>query len=196
MDDISKIVMLKPEQWAKIGRFVVKWIREDFAKGIFQNGKSSLKYISNTYKRYKSNAMKKMRKDVYKQTDIGSGISDKFKMKVGTKKAFTNYGKSTGDRLQAYRALPIESTTTSFVDMTLTGHLKKGLKVQSSDESSVTLAYDSADTDKIIGNERLGRVVTGLNDENVKKARQMLIEELNKNIDLQKLPDLNINIKL
>ena len=104
--------------------------------------------------------------------------------------------KSGNKRLKAYYAQPIESHQVSFVDMTLTGKLKKSLRPVKSDKLSVTMGYSPTDKnpEKIIGNERYGRVVMGLNEKNQDKAFDMLLKEIDSKILDWVKEDININV--
>lgn len=159
--NLSKILKLTPSWWKQLGGFIVKWIREDFAQGLFQNNKQHLAYRSKQYIKYKLNDMRR----------------------------FTD-----GKRLKSHYGDPIASRQTTYVDMTLTGKLKKGLRPRSSTSNSVTMGYDPADAPKILGNKKYGRDVVGLNDKNKRLVKVALIKEFKKN-QIEVIPkNININI--
>lgn len=87
-----------------------------------------------------------------------------------------------GKRLKSYVGLPIVSKQTSFVDMTLTGRMWKGLFVKKADKFSVTMSFDPADKGKIIGNRKYGREVVGINDKNKALVENRIRKKLSKNM--------------
>ncbi|HOI28205.1 MAG TPA: hypothetical protein PLZ15_00490 [Melioribacteraceae bacterium] len=194
---LDKNINLGKSFWKKLGANIIKWVRDDFQRGIFQNNKSGLDYKSDEYKKYKANDMRRF------TTGEGQTFSDKTGYFFGktyfhNKKAKQKKGKSytTGQRLKEYYGTSIESHQTGYVDMTLTGQLKKGLAVKDVSDNSVTLGYNSADAGKIEGNRKYGREVVGLNDNNIEKTRDMIIQEMKKNLLSGMQGDINIEIKL
>ena len=110
----------------------------------------------------------------------------------------TKKGKAKRTRMEAYKGVSITSTNTSFVDMTLTGQTLRGLKVRVVTENGTTLAFELRDADKIIGNQRphLNRRLVGLNKKNQTTVRDMVIDEMNRQVKKQ-LPGkqtINFNI--
>lgn len=112
------------------------------------------------------------------------------KYKANDMRRFTD-----GKRLQAYRGQSIESNKTQFVDMTLTGKLKKGLRPRSWTKYSVTMGYNPEDAKKILGNKKYNRDVVGLNDKNKRLVKVELIKEFKKR-QIEVIPkNITINIK-
>lgn len=165
--------------WKELGTYIAKWVREDMSKGVFQNGKSNLRYLSRQYVNYKRNNMRRF--------TVGEGkiFTDKAGYFFG-KTYFTNKkakfnkkkGFGTGKRLKAYYGKSISSNETSFVNMELTGKLKKGLRPKKADKFSVTMGFDESDRGKIIGNQRYGRELIGLNDQNIYRVKLRIIRKL------------------
>lgn len=98
-------------------------------------------------------------------------------------------------RLKAYYGRTIESTNTSYVDMTLTGRLKKGLHLKGFSKGSWLFSYRPEDAGKIEGNQKYGREVVGLNDKNKELFKSRLISTFDENIRTQ-LKDIKIVVKL
>ena len=176
LNDIS--LGLTPEEWKQVGAYANSLIQNDMVAGKFQNNESGLHYKSKEYVQYKKIGMqrltkdtKKGRKSVFQKTGIGNGLSDNFRKKIGK-----------SGRLKAYAGKPISSTNTSYVDMTLTGTLKKSLHVVRAWLQGVECGYrpDDHAAGKIEGNRKLGREILGLSDENQEKVKafiQQLIEK-------------------
>lgn len=101
---------------------------------------------------------------------------------------------SSGRRVSQY-ATAIESTNTAYVDMTLTGKLKRGLRIKEPTENGIWIGFEPKDTGKILGNEKRGRLLRGLNTKNKKIVKQAIVDEFKKN--KQTLPkNISININL
>ncbi len=166
---------LTPQEWKKVGDYANKLIQNDMTQGKFQNNQSNLQYRSQQYKRYKSSGMQlqKFRQSRLVNPETGKVIRN---MKKKTKK-------SKG-RLFNYYGKQIDSTNTAFVDMTLTGTLKKSLHVVRSWESGVESGYQPGDnaSGKILGNRRYGREVLGLSIENMKKVKEFIQEIMRRHI--------------
>lgn len=199
----KKSLQLGGNFWKRLGQKVAQWIREDAKKGIFQtpNGQSSKPTYNETYAKYKANDMRRFTTGEATKTytdkkgnERGLFFDNKKTKTAIQRKTDSTFG--TGKRLKSYYGQSIESRQTGFVDMTLTGQTLKGLHVKSSDENSVTLAYNSKDAGKIIGNqEKYDRALVGMNDKNIEKARQEVISEMRKKIDSIFPGDIKINIK-
>jgi hypothetical protein len=103
--------------------------------------------------------------------------------------------KKDGKRLNKYYATSITSNETSFVNLTLTGALLKGLKVITQNAYSVTLGWISSreTIGKLLGAERYKRELRGLNEKNIIKAKELLAKQFNENVS--KLSNININIR-
>lgn len=192
---LDKIFSRLQSKWKRIGQLAIQWIREDARDGMFQNGVGDT-YRSEQYKKYKRNDMRRY------TTGAGQIFSDKSGYFFGTtyfrnKKAKTRKGKTytTGERLSEYKGVSISSRETSFVNMILTGELFRGLKVRSIDNSGVTIGYESKDAGKILGNQKYGRQIVGLRDENIKKVKDELVKGLSEELK-KELKDININIHL
>lgn len=190
MENLSNIVKLKIPEWTRLLQHCVQWIRADFKDGKMQDGKSNLQYISQQYKRYKANGMRRLTK----------GGNPKDFDPSHDYKGKRLYGKKTptakGSRVSGYYAKAIESTNTAFVDMTLTGNLKRGLSVKAVNETGGTIGYNPEDAKKLQGNRRYGREVVGLNEENQEKLKKEIVEIYEKNaIDIL-AKDITINITL
>lgn len=169
--------------WKELGTYIAKWVREDMSKGVFQNGKSNLRYLSRQYVNYKRNDMRRFTVGkALKRTyvfDIAGDVRNKDLYFWNKKAGFSKKkGFGTGKRLKAYYGKSISSNETSFVNMELTGKLKKGLRPKKADKFSVTMGFDESDRGKIIGNQRYGRELIGLNDQNIYRVKLRIIRKL------------------
>jgi hypothetical protein len=184
---------LTPEDWKQIGAYANSLIQNDMTAGKFQNNKSGLQYLSAQYKRYKANAMRRLTKGG-KLKDFDPSHDYKGKRLYGKKKK-VDLGK--GKRISGLYAQSIESTNTAFVDMTLTGRLKKSLHVVKTFVNGVTCGYNPGDKaeGKIIGNRKYGREVLGLSTENQLKVRQKIVEILKRKVVETTLAQINIEVK-
>uniref|UniRef100_A0A6M3JXB9 Uncharacterized protein n=1 Tax=viral metagenome TaxID=1070528 RepID=A0A6M3JXB9_9ZZZZ len=165
----ANITKFTPSFWRKVGAFAVKWIREDTQKGIFQNDMRHDTYRSAQYKKYKQNDMRRFTKG----KKLGYGRATQSSRSGGSVQSTVQ-----GTRLKAYAGKSIASNQTSFVNMLLTGDLLKGLKTRTADNSSVTIAYDSADAGKLLGNEKYGRAMRTLRPANIDKVASLVSDFL------------------
>jgi hypothetical protein len=105
--------------------------------------------------------------------------------------------KSTGNRLKQYQGRQIVSNQVAYVDMTLTGetfrNYMNGIKVQP-DNLGVSLGYSAQDADKILGNQKHGRQVVGLNKQNTDFVYDEIFKAILKPIDESWKKDITINI--
>ena len=174
----DKINILTPQDWRDIGTFANKLIQNDFGEGKFQNNRSNLQYLSQQYKKYKANNMRRLTKGgELKYFDPSQDYRGR--RYYGSKKALKKgkKGFTSGDRINGYYQQPIESTNTAFVDMTLTGRLKKSLIVKENLPNGIRSGYSTSDDNpgKIEGNRKYGREVLGLSDENQDKVKDYMI---------------------
>jgi hypothetical protein len=187
----SDTFQLTDQEWNEVGTYANSLIQNDMAEGIFQTpgGSSNKPTYNPQYAKYKANEMRRFGRTKIK---TNSGIEYKGRVKAGTNK---KTGATTGQRLKGYYGQPIESTNTSFVDMTVTGRLKKSLRVRSRTSNSVTSGYDPENSMKILGNqEKYGRIIVGLNDKNIELVKNRILMILKRK--LQDLPkQINVNIK-
>lgn len=178
----DKIVRFTPKFWLKVGQLIPAWVYADCKIGLMQNNGKNYHYKSEQYKKYKANGMRRFTKGA------GKMFSDKEGYSYG-KTYFNNpkAGKSkktgftTGGRLSSLKGISIDSTNTSFVDMILTGRTVKSLKPKTSDEISVTMAYPPDKAGIVLGNKRRGYNIIGLNNQNIKKVRQLIVKQLDDN---------------
>jgi len=127
------------------------------------------------------------------QTPDGNSNKSYYSQSYAKNKANDMRG-SDGKRIKAY-ATSISSRQTSFVDMTLTGRMFRGLHVVKADNISVTLGYRSEDRMKVIGNrDKHNRDVANLNADNRAKVKQAILEQFNENIR-KELKDITINVR-
>lgn len=182
---------LTVSEWKEVGAYANSLIQNDMTEGKFQNGQSGLAYRSAQYKRYKANDMRRLTSGeathfqvnsqsgiVTKQMHFGSSTKLRLDRKSG-KLVRANTG-----RLSGYSGKPISSNNTAFVDMTLTGRLKRSLRVVTADRNSVTCGYlnENNAAGKIEGNAKLGRVILGLSPENVTKVKEFIKEIMQRKI--------------
>lgn len=125
-------------------------------------------------------------------TFIGSMLNEKIKtdMESGIMQNNTRalsyhnkrYIREKGKGIAAYPRKQ-ESTRTSFVDMCLTGDLKRGMKVTNATTEGFEIVFNSNDTDKIEFNEeKYGRRIAYLNDKNCEELAIMIANEIGNNI--------------
>ena len=161
----DKIVRFTPKFWEKVGGLIPAWVYADCKIGLMQNNGKNYHYKSEQYKKYKANGMKRL-----------------------------TTGKTKGGRLSSLKGISIDSTNTSFVDMILTGRTVKSLKPKTSDEVSVTMAYPPDKAGIVLGNKRRGYNIVGLNKQNIKKVRQLIVKQLDDNQKAMLGKKLVINI--
>lgn len=190
MKDLKQIVFLGSGFWKKEALKIKKWIITDARAGIFQNGRGLKSYISETYKKYKANNMRRFTKGG-KLKEIDPSQDYPGKRLYGTKQ-----DAKKGKRIAGLAGVPIKSTNTDYVDMTLTGKLLEGLHAESVDDSGVTMSYNEVDRGKIEGNRKYDREIVGLNEENIEKLRNDIIEQYSKNMSEVFGGDIIIDVKL
>ena len=184
MIGLTKIIELKTSDWKRLLQLCVQWIRADMKLGIMQDGKTNLQYLSGQYKKYKENRMKQLKygRGLY-NPETGAIMRGNVKKK-GRPRLWNYYGKA------------IESTNIAYVDMTLTGDLKKGLKVKSVNESGGMIGYEPEDAKKLQGNRRYGREIVGLNEANKDKLKDEIVDIFKKNAVTILSKDINITVTL
>ena len=171
--NLDKAVKFSKPFWSKVGQWIVNKIRADAGQGVFQTDDPWKKTYSPEYAELKENKMSQIT-------------------------GYTKKGKAKRTRLEPYKGVSITSTNTSFVDMTLTGQTLRGLKVRVVTENGTTLAFELRDADKIIGNQRphLNRRLVGLNKKNRTKVRDMVIDEMKRQVKKQLLGKQTINFNI
>ena len=184
MIGLRDIIQLTASDWKTMLQHCVQQIRADMKLGIMQDGKTNLQYLSAQYKKYKANKMKQLK--------YGRGLYD-----PETNTIMRGKAKKKGQpRLWNYYGKAIESTNTAYVDMTLTGDLKKGLKVKSVNESGGMIGYEPEDAKKLQGNRRYGREIVGLNEANKDKLKDEIVDIFKKNAVTILSKDINITVTL
>ena len=134
---------------------------------------------------------KDMEKGVMQNDTQGHRYSRQYaRYKANEMRRFTD-----GKRLKQYYASPIESTQTSYVDMTLTGRLKRSLQPLRALSNGVRMAFGSENTGKILGGQKLGRDVVGLNENNQKKTLEWIASQIDEKIEDWEKEEIKINIK-
>ena len=152
--NLEKIPILGSKFWKELGGKIPFWVKDDALKGIMQDNTAGHSYKSLQYVKYKANEMRK----------FGRG-KDK---------------KGAGERLSGYKAVPIESTQTNPVNMTLTGQAINNLRPIGSDNTSVTMSFSPADAGKVIGNQARGYDIVGLNEKNRELVKNLILDEYKK----------------
>lgn len=196
--ELKNIPKLPVSFWNKIGQLAVQWIRADAKTGKMQtpDGNSNKPNYNSTYAKYKANDMRRF----YKDTKKGRKSAFKEESVMWLSGAFNRTGfhkemTATGQRLKSLKGQSVTSKNTSFVDMTLTGKMFRGLHVVKADNISVTLGYRSEDRMKVIGNrDKYNRDVANLNADNRAKVKQAILEQFNENIR-KELKDITINVR-
>lgn len=205
MIGLSNILSINVSDWRRMLQHCVQNIRANFKEGKMQDGKSGLQYKSEQYKKYKANAMEQLKYGRSLFNPETGQLMRGNKLKTKTTKSKDVYGNlrftsqtQKGGRLWNYAAKSVESRRIDFVDMTLSGDLKKGLHVV---EGSITnyggkISYEPEDAKKIEGNKALGRDVVGLNEENQEKLKKEIVEILKKNAQTILAKDIKIQVIL
>lgn len=168
LKELEKSLKLTSGFWKKCHEFIKKWIWADMRAGILQTEQKHHSYISDQYKKYKANWMRRVTFDTKQGRVSGSKLKksgDKFKS--GNKRV-NNYGGA------------IVSNRTNSVDMLLTGQLIQGLHFVYSNALGGIMSYDAKDTKKIEGNRKYGREICTLREEN----RQKLIKKVSAELDV------------
>ncbi len=163
MAQIDKLVFWSKPFAKELAVKIKKWVWADMRRGILQGNQDV--YKSKEYVKYKNDYMRR-------RTDRG--------------------GKTKGTKISPYQGVSIKSNWTKSVNMLLTGQLISGLEYLKSDRVSLWMAYQDKDSDKIEGNEDLGRTIRGLNAKNIKKVKRAMIKEFNEN--KRKLKDIVIRV--
>lgn len=152
--------------------------------------------LQSRWKRIGQLAIQWIRKDAQESGIFQNDSKDSYRSPQYRKYKANNMRRFTdGKRLKTSYATSISSNETSFVNMTLTGQLFRGLKVREINKFGVTVGYDPKDAGKIIGNEKYGRQIVGLRKENIAKVKEELLQGLSEEIK-KELKDININIQL
>ena len=191
----NKIARFTPKFWLKIGGLVPQWVKADALDGVMQNEVYNYRYKSKDYIRYKANQMRRFTKGEGKTFSdkegyfFGKTYFQNKKAKLSKKTGFT-----TGDRLKAYKGISIESTDVSKVNMTLTGRTINSLHPKTSDDVSVTMAFAPAYGGIVLGNKQRGYDVTGLNNRNKTKVRELILQQLDDNAKKEIKGKIVINI--
>lgn len=86
-----------------------------------------------------------------------------------------------GSRLKSLKGIGVDSTDTSAVNMILTGRTVKSLHTKSTSPEALTMSFGMDKAGIIIGNKRRGYDVTGLNDKNKAKVKQLILKQFNEN---------------
>lgn len=194
---MTEILKIRKSFWLQLGDKIKQWIWADSDAGILQNG--TFHYVSEQYKKYKANYMKRFTTgegQLYsKKVGESNGTSfystgrtyfnnpKAFKTSRGLSNSFTKNRKSTGKNLASVKGQSVVSNRTSSVDMKLTGKTMKGLHAESATDSGVMMAYRPQDADKIIGNEeKYNRVIAGLSEKNIQKALEEYSSAIDENL--------------
>ncbi len=163
MAQIDKLVFWSKPFAKQLAVKIKKWVWADMRRGILQGAQDT--YNSEQYVKQKSNWMNR-------RTSRG--------------------GKTKGTKISPYQGVSVKSNWTKSVNMLLTGQLISGLEYLKSNRVSLWMTYQDKDSDKIKGNEDLGRTVRGLNAKNIKKVKRAMIKEFNEN--KRKLKDIVIRV--
>ncbi len=156
----------------KAAEHIKGWIKRDMLAGILQGGTG--KGLSKGYKKYKANWMKRF-------TDRSG---------PGTK----------GSNLISLKGASAKSNYVGGSNMYLTGHLIDSHHYDSNTKTAIVLAYgggkqdEGEAADKLINNERLGRHIRTLREENQKKFKKLIVKQFDKNIKKNLKKNVVVNI--
>lgn len=190
----DKVIRFTPQFWTKVGGLIPQWVKKDALQGIMQNGLQNLHYKSKQYAKYKANQMRRFTKGEGKVFSDKAGYSYGKTYFNNPKAKKTKKGVSSSDRLKDYAGISIESTDISKVNMTLTGRTINSLHPKSSDEYGVNMAFSPAYGGIVLGNKQRGYDVTGLNEQNIKKVRELILAQLDNNAKKEIGKKIVINI--
>lgn len=177
--NLKNILKLTPQFWLKVGELASNWVKTDALAGIMQNNTSGHAYRSREYMKYKANRMERFTDKTYKK---------------GTKRISPGTTTKKGTKLEAFRSVSIASNDVSKVNMTLTGRTLNALAPKVSDETSVTMSFKGIDPRLLLGNQRLGYDIIGLNDKNKAKVLGLIEKKLDENIKKEIKGKIVINI--
>ena len=175
--NIAKLPELTPKFWMFIGTEISeKYVPNDCRKGKMQDHTANHP-LSPKYKKYKDNDMRRF--------SDGKRLGDTISSKGGNRRTlktrrFPLVGKS------------LQTIGVPYVTMMLTGDTVRGLKPEKATKDGVTMAFNDADTVKILGSQQIGYNIVGLNRANIERVRQEIIKQFNKN----KVKYLNKDIKI
>ena len=188
MEQLKNPFKLTTTFWKSIGALVLREVRKDTKAGLFQNNLSKLRYKSLQYVKYKANQMRRLTTGG-KLKDFDPSFDYPGKRLYGKKTATTK-----GKRVSGFTGKKIASTNVSFVDMTLTGETMAGFHVKTVDQQSVTMAFNPPDTDKILGNQKHGYDIVGLNDKNRMLVKNEIMKEIG--LSAKDHKKITINVRL
>ena len=199
--NIDKLPVMGVKFWEGIGKLVGGrggLVDKDCEKGIMQNGTAGHP-LSPKYRKYKANDMRRFGDGQRLGAPINITKRGGTKSKKGTTSGellALQFGGKTR-KIQRKRKFPLVGRSLfdigkPHVTMRLTGDTTLGLRPEKAYDGGVTMAFNPRDTDKIVGNARLGYDIVGLNKVNIELVRQQIIKQFQKN----KVKYLNKNIKI
>jgi len=156
-----------------IGKAEIELIQNDAkAGGLSQNeaGNSNSPY-SLQYATYKANQMNRFTTRVYKKGT--KNLPPGYVAKAGTK-LYSVTGSRTG--------LAGFNTNVGFKNYTLTGTMWNRMRAIGSKVNEVTVEYSPGDKWKVLGARDQGDELASLNDKNAELVKDMVIQELNKQL--------------
>lgn len=164
---MQKLLVIKKTFWQRLSVLIKVWILKDMISGKVQAiTKAAGAAYSNNYRKYKQNYMKRFTTRTYKK---------------GTKNIPAGTTTRAGSNLKAYEGVSIKDNSAT-PNMRLTGQTIDGLEYESSDNTRLTMSYKPKDEKKIINNEKIGRSITTLTEENQNKVVKQIEDELARNI--------------
>ena len=178
---LNKIPIMGKEFWLQTGKQICVEIQKDAKAGLMQDGKRNLHYKSEKYTKYKANRMERFTTREYKK---------------GTKTIPPGFIANQGTKLNAFKAQSIVSNNIAYVDMTLTGKTLRGLKPKKAGDTNVILAFNSEDTQKVLGNRDNGYNIVGLNDKNIRIVKNEIVKKFEQNIKRDLLKILKIEVRI
>ena len=152
-----------------LGKRAIDMVEKDAWKGISQapDGRKFGSYRSKSYIKQKSRYMKRL----------------------------TNRRGAKGSNLKAVASgQSVISNQTSFVNEILTGRMLRDMSLRNARNNYVEVHFMPKDTGKILGAQRLGREVVGLNNKNVELLQKDIVKYLDGNIQRWAKEDIVINI--
>ena len=194
-------IELTAQQMKELGDREIKLVKADASLGISQEytGSDLGKYKGvfgtsySSYTDYKRNYMNRF-------TTRNFGAKNKWIAKGDAggwmKRRNAAYVGVQGTKIKAYTGQSVISNEVGFVNLTLTGRMFSGMRVQNAKVNEVEVSFANIDREKVIGAEDLGRHIVGLNRENREIIEDMIAKILFKEVDTWAREDINIIINL
>ncbi len=146
---------IRSQFWRELAEFIKQLIEMDMRAGEVQAYISQERVTSGGAKHY-SKGYKKAKQKLFTRLD--------------------------GKKYKQYAGVSVIDNTTNQVNLRATGQTIRGLHLETVLTNGVILSYMPKDSDKIIFNHEMGRVITTFNKKNRDKTLEMYSKELDKSL--------------